>query len=149
MLHSYRDRPGSSRGLEKVVLRLLEEEQSAMSRTNFPRWKPRQYFDDEGAHWSCIPELVQVSFIFIDWVGVVSTNNISSITCTRQFKEYSWIGYYKTTSPSLMVRDLDLVKDMLIKDFSSFHANDMDFNNDEILAKNPFMLSGEEWKASR
>lgn len=48
-----------------------------------------------------------------------------------------------------MVRDLDLVKDMLIKDFSSFHANDMDFNNDEILAKNPFMLSGEEWKASR
>lgn len=61
-----------------------------------------------------------------------------------------WIGYYKVTSPGIMVRDLDLIKDILIKDFPSFQQNDIDFNNDEILSKNPFVIpGGEEWKATR
>lgn len=68
---------------------------------------------------------------------------------SRQFKDYPWIGYYKTTTPSILVRDLDLIKDILIKDFSSFPDNDVDFNNEEIISKNPFALSGDDWKASR
>lgn len=68
-----------------------------------------------------------------------------------QFKDYAWIGYYKTVTPSIMLRDLDLIKDVLIKDFASFHSNDMDFNTDVdvIMASNPFVLTGEKWKESR
>lgn len=48
-----------------------------------------------------------------------------------------------------MVRDLDLIKNILIKDFSSFQDNDMDVTHDELFAKNPFILKGNAWKAAR
>lgn len=50
-----------------------------------------------------------------------------------------------------MLRDLDLIKDVLIKDYSSFQSNDMDFNTDVdvIMASNPFVLNGEKWKEAR
>lgn len=59
------------------------------------------------------------------------------------------MGYYKITSPAILVRDLDLIKDILFKDFASFQSNDVDFTNDDIMKKNPFVLSGQEWKHSR
>lgn len=67
----------------------------------------------------------------------------------RRYKDFSWMGYYKVTTPAIVVRDLDLIKDILIKDFGSFQENDIDFNKEEILSKNPFVLSGDEWKAAR
>lgn len=68
---------------------------------------------------------------------------------SSEFKEYPWIGYYKVASPAIMVRDLDLIKNVLIKDYANFSENDVDFNHDEILSKNPFIQTGEEWKISR
>lgn len=46
---------------------------------------------------------------------------------------------------------MDLVKDVLVKEFSSFHDNDLyvDENIDPYFGKNPFCLKGDKWKTIR
>jgi cytochrome P450 len=45
------------------------------------------------------------------------------------------------------------VKDVLIRNFKNFSANDfgdfIDKESDPIFGRNPFMLSGNEWKEKR
>lgn len=55
------------------------------------------------------------------------------------------------SSPAVLVRDLDLVKNVLTADFSSFHDNDfhIDEKLDPLSATNPFVVSGDKWKISR
>lgn len=50
-----------------------------------------------------------------------------------------------------MIRDSDLIKNITIKSFQHFHDNEilLDKNVDPISGRNPFFLSGEEWKKTR
>lgn len=50
-----------------------------------------------------------------------------------------------------MLRDPDLIKDIMIKDCSSFHANDFHLvpKYDPLMATNPFLSVGETWKRGR
>lgn len=59
------------------------------------------------------------------------------------------MGMYKITTPAIMVRDLDLIKNILIKDFASFESNDVDVTHDELFTSNPFFLMGTDWKVAR
>jgi hypothetical protein len=47
------------------------------------------------------------------------------------------LGYYKLRLPALMVRDPELIKQVLVKDFDSFHDNDLyiDEDTDPLLGK--------------
>ena len=60
-------------------------------------------------------------------------------------------GYYNFLNPSLIIRDPELIKKILTKDFDSF----MDRNSNSILDENEplslhlFNLSGERWKILR
>lgn len=67
------------------------------------------------------------------------------------FKDVPYIGYYKFLQPAIVLRDPDLIKDVLIKDCSSFHANDihLDKKHDPLLATNPFLTTDEDWKRGR
>lgn len=57
---------------------------------------------------------------------------------------------FKFSEPVLLVRDPDLVKDILIKDFSHFQANDVEVSDKDVaINKHPFVLSGEAWKVAR
>lgn len=53
--------------------------------------------------------------------------------------------------PSVLICDVDLVKDILTKDFQSFERNDASLSRkyDPLLSQNPFFVSGEEWKVKR
>jgi hypothetical protein len=44
-----------------------------------------------------------------------------------------------------MPRDPELIKNILVKDFTSFHDNDVQVNidTDPIFGRNPFVLRGE------
>ncbi|GJQ70345.1 hypothetical protein Trydic_g22779 [Trypoxylus dichotomus] len=66
-------------------------------------------------------------------------------------KDASYVGYYKIRKPGLIIRDPELVKDVLIKEFHSFEKNDVvvDENVDPIASKNPFFQYGQQWKTSR
>nr|CAH7766312.1 unnamed protein product [Callosobruchus chinensis] len=69
----------------------------------------------------------------------------------RKYDGSPLVGIYRMLTPCLVVRDFDFLKTVEIKDFSSFHDNDIyvDMNADVILGGNPFVLKGEEWKEKR
>lgn len=54
-------------------------------------------------------------------------------------------GYFRVRNPVLIIRDADLLRTMLVRDFNSFHDNLFPINEDldPIFARNPFILTGE------
>lgn len=64
---------------------------------------------------------------------------------------YKYGGFFKFRQPALLVRDPELVKTILVKDFSSFHDNDMETDEDldPMFGRNPFVLRGDRWKLTR
>ncbi|KAL9922035.1 putative cytochrome P450 6a14 [Glossina fuscipes fuscipes] len=69
----------------------------------------------------------------------------------KKFKNFAPLaGIYAFVTPALLIFDLDLVKCILIRDFSSFHDRPI-FNNvkDDPLTGHLVTLEGEQWKAMR
>lgn len=61
------------------------------------------------------------------------------------------MGIYRGVEPAIILRDPDLIKDVLIKDFPSFNANDLDISEktDPLLANFAIAVTGDKWKRSR
>lgn len=53
--------------------------------------------------------------------------------------------------PSIMLRDPDLIKDILIGEFNSFRYNEAKVSKkyDPIFATNPFVSRDDDWKEGR
>ncbi|XP_029178733.1 uncharacterized protein LOC114946424 [Nylanderia fulva] len=66
-------------------------------------------------------------------------------------QNHSMVGIYNFMSPSLMVREPELVKTVLQTNFSSFHMNRQktDPEVDPLLANHPFVNYGDKWLAGR
>jgi cytochrome P450 len=69
----------------------------------------------------------------------------------NQFQDVPYVGYYKILNPGVMVRDPELVKEVLVKNFPSFQENDFAFDEtiDPLLAHNPFLVTDDKWRESR
>ncbi|KYB25004.1 hypothetical protein TcasGA2_TC031414 [Tribolium castaneum] len=69
----------------------------------------------------------------------------------NKYKNEQVVGLYRATTPVLLVRDPELIKEVMVKSFSSFHNNDVYVykKRDPIVGRNPFVLKGEEWKSVR
>ncbi|GLV31943.1 Cytochrome P450 28a5 [Carabus blaptoides fortunei] len=92
------------------------------------------------------------------WVGnlgpsIILTKSLGQIYTDmyNNYKGYQYIGFYKFRKPGLLIRDVELIKNLTIKDFSSFHDNDIEGDEelDPIFGKNPFVLKGKRWKVVR
>ncbi|XP_045520601.1 cytochrome P450 6B2-like [Pieris brassicae] len=60
------------------------------------------------------------------------------------------VGYFKGSQPALIVRDLDIIRDILNVDFTHFHARGAALNPEtEPLLKNLFHVDGDIWKLLR
>ncbi|XP_051169083.1 probable cytochrome P450 6a13 [Leptopilina boulardi] len=67
-------------------------------------------------------------------------------------KEYSMCGIYQFCSPVLLIREPELIKNVLLTNFSSFNKNPFKLNcpeKDELLSLNPFFANEEKWKEVR
>lgn len=66
-------------------------------------------------------------------------------------KEAKYIGYHSFSAPSILVRDLDLIKSVLVKNFENFayHREFVEEVNDPLLGKNLAFLNGSRWKEVR
>nr|WET52700.1 cytochrome P450 [Phaedon brassicae] len=75
----------------------------------------------------------------------------SIIETYRLFPERRYFGSYQFLKPSLFVRDLDLIKQITVKDFEYFpdHFSFVNRNSDPILGQNLFSLEGEQWRHMR
>lgn len=94
------------------------------------------------------------NIIFGNVLGVITLKeSIGQLHASiyRQFKDVPYVGYYTMSTPGLLIRDAELVKDILVKDFDSFAQNDVviDEKLDPLLAKNAFMQIGDAWKNTR
>ncbi|RZC38867.1 p450 domain containing protein, partial [Asbolus verrucosus] len=69
----------------------------------------------------------------------------------NDYPDLPFVGVYHTGTPSLVIRDPDLIKEMTVKSFDSFHDNflKIDKDVDPLFGKNPFFLRGEDWKIIR
>nr|XP_034178687.1 cytochrome P450 6A1-like [Osmia lignaria]XP_034178688.1 cytochrome P450 6A1-like [Osmia lignaria]XP_034178689.1 cytochrome P450 6A1-like [Osmia lignaria] len=68
----------------------------------------------------------------------------------EEYKNEPMIGIFKRRSPSLVMLDLDLVKDVLIKDFSTFNdRGHMVFERTEPLSLNIVSLEAKRWRPLR
>ncbi|XP_059615054.1 cytochrome P450 6j1-like [Phlebotomus argentipes] len=69
----------------------------------------------------------------------------------RSYPTAKYVGFYKMGTPAVLMRDLNLVRDVLVANFAHFHDNDfqIDTTLDPLLASNPFTARGAEWKNIR
>lgn len=53
--------------------------------------------------------------------------------------------------PVIVIRNPDVINDILVKDFASFADNDFDIDEqtDPIFGRAPFILKGQRWKHVR
>ncbi|CAH0723081.1 unnamed protein product, partial [Brenthis ino] len=67
------------------------------------------------------------------------------------YKEERFVGRYEFSKPTILVRDIELVKKITIKDFEYFidHRGFTDEKVEPLFARNLFSLKGEEWKDMR
>ncbi|GLG97965.1 Probable cytochrome P450 308a1 [Gryllus bimaculatus] len=71
--------------------------------------------------------------------------NITDIEI-RKHEGKAYVGVFQFQEPAIMVRDPELLRAILVKDFASFQKNvfPVDKDLDPLVAKNPFVLTGEE-----
>ncbi|CAH1155384.1 unnamed protein product [Phaedon cochleariae] len=69
----------------------------------------------------------------------------------RKYEGYPFVGIFRATTPALLVRDPDFVKNITVKDFKHFQNNDLhvDKEVDPLFGRHPFVLKGAEWKIKR
>lgn len=85
--------------------------------------------------------------------GIQSNNEdtVFTIVIFRKFPQCKYVGIYIMDRPAILVRDPEIVEDVLVKNFSHFRDNDLDvkIEHDEIFGDNPIVLKGEAWKRKR
>ncbi|XP_019771168.1 probable cytochrome P450 28a5 [Dendroctonus ponderosae] len=69
----------------------------------------------------------------------------------KTYEGYPFVGMFRATQPVLLVRDPNLVTQILTKDFASFRNNEItvDKKSNILLGHNPFVLKDQEWKDTR
>lgn len=62
-----------------------------------------------------------------------------------------YVGIYKMGMPALLIRDLELIREILVTSFNTFNMNEfaIDAELDPLIAVNPFCVPGDEWKTKR
>jgi len=67
-----------------------------------------------------------------------------------EFPDDKFVGCFKPRTPQLLIRDPDMIKQVLVKDFSTFSERFLDVSDtEEKLNSNLFFVHGDKWKAMR
>ncbi|XP_026296210.1 probable cytochrome P450 6a13 [Apis mellifera] len=65
------------------------------------------------------------------------------------FKDERYFGAFRVRSPVLILRDPDLVKNICVKNFTSFSNRGIPVNSQDPLSAHLFNLEGKKWKSLR
>ena len=66
-------------------------------------------------------------------------------------RDAKYIGYYEFMEPMIMIRDVELAKEIMVKHFEHFrdHRGFQNGDTEIVFSKNLFALRGERWKEVR
>lgn len=69
----------------------------------------------------------------------------------KKMKKHSMYGCYFIQTPALVIRDPELIKCVLLSNFTDFHNNMITLNEhlDPVMIRNPFFAKDDVWKESR
>ncbi|KAJ3637984.1 hypothetical protein MTP99_001399 [Tenebrio molitor] len=69
----------------------------------------------------------------------------------NDFPDASMVGVFRANSPTLIIRDPELIRDVAVKSFRNFQDNELiiDKKDDPLLGRHPFFIGGEEWRTTR
>lgn len=109
--------------------------------------KKFDYFEERGIPYT------KPSWIFGNMSGVGRTKHMYDVM-NSLYEEHKGkdvlAGFFTLFSPSIIVTDLDLIKNILVKDFNNFTDRGMYVNEEaDPLSGNLFSIGGEQWRFLR
>lgn len=124
---------------------ILEKERSTESTSFSFIWKFGTLVVTGKISWTDLYRNIQVILLLIFFLI------LNDIFFDRNFPHLLYVGYYKIRQPAIIIRDPELARTILIKEFNSFHDNDIELDEkfDPIGGKNPFVAKGNRWKISK
>ncbi|XP_038217714.1 cytochrome P450 6B2-like [Zerene cesonia] len=69
----------------------------------------------------------------------------------NRFPDEKYVGYFEATNPAILVRDPDLIRNILVTDFRYFHRRGLSPHKEDIepMLRNLFTVDGDAWKLLR
>lgn len=106
------------------------------------------------SYWSSLGVPHDSPHIFYgNLIGYRKTTSIHELfrKCYLKYKHVTpFFGFYKMTAPVAVITNLDLAKNIIIKDFQSFSDRYIFYNEkDDPLTSNIFTIHGPKWKSIR
>lgn len=93
------------------------------------------------------------SFLFGNYPNYVLQKEYIGYVVQKLCAKYPnepFIGAYFGTEPVIIVKDLELVKTVMAKDFNNFNSRDiMDYVHKEVMGKSVLFSNGDNWKLAR
>ncbi|XP_018565132.1 cytochrome P450 6k1-like [Anoplophora glabripennis] len=83
-------------------------------------------------------------------VSILGQKNVSDVYADiyHKFEDCPFVGVYRMGQPCLLIRDPEIIKNVLIKDVSCFMEK-VDRELDPLISRNTFIMKGDEWKRAR
>ncbi|XP_074040218.1 cytochrome P450 9e2 isoform X2 [Leptinotarsa decemlineata] len=110
--------------------------------------KPLYFWENQGVKQKPIVK----EFMF-NLFGMLQRENAAIVVqkIYNEFSNFRYCGINQLYTPILFVRDAELIKQMMVKDFEYFtdHREFVSNNNDPLWSKNLFALKGPEWRLMR
>ncbi|XP_065214987.1 probable cytochrome P450 6a23 [Planococcus citri] len=84
-----------------------------------------------------------------DWIAMKKSLPMIQFDMYNQLAPHRFGGMFVGTKKTVLIRDPELIRTILVKDFSYFQNRHLKSNKSDILSQNLFMMRGEEWKNLR
>lgn len=101
-----------------------------------------------------IPSAPKATPIFGHMWSVLSLKESFPSLCEKLYKSNlnsSMVGFFQLKTPTILLRDPELVQDILVTNFASFHDNELTLHSklDPSMSDTPFFAKGSVWKETR
>ncbi|XP_049831657.1 cytochrome P450 6k1-like [Schistocerca gregaria] len=111
------------------------------------------WFDHGFKYWKKkgVP-FVEPSFPFGNFRRNILGQETLGVTTQRLYKQLPgerYVGHFGFSRPILLIRDPEIIRHILVKDFSTFHDRGVVFDDEEPLNNHLFALTGQQWRQLR
>lgn len=107
-----------------------------------------KYWENRG-----VPGPKPLPFIGNIGISIIGRKNVSEVYADiyHKYKNDPFVGIHRMGQPCLLIRDPEIIKNVLIKDFLCFMDNDISIDKelDPLISRNTFTMKGEDWKRGR